>query len=240
MTDKSNVYGSAGDTTHRKTWDRAEFAAKAEERTAREKAEAKARYEAKAAGKKYHRQQTPPSQKSGTRERKLNLEENLNKTTIVPAGAGIGKRGKGAGFYCDVCDLTYKDSLQWVDHLNSKQHLFAVGESGEVEVATLEDVKERFTMLVDRRDREMKEGDWDLKRRLEERKKLDEEERRIKREKRKEKKRKEREEKEKAEKMVGVVTEGDGKGDGEEEDEEMKMMRMMGFGGGFGSTKKKN
>lgn len=32
------------------------------------------------------------------------------------------KRGKQFGFYCDLCNLTFKDSLQYIDHLNSKIH----------------------------------------------------------------------------------------------------------------------
>lgn len=32
------------------------------------------------------------------------------------------KRGKQFGFYCDLCNLTFKDSLQYIDHLNSKMH----------------------------------------------------------------------------------------------------------------------
>lgn len=32
------------------------------------------------------------------------------------------KKGKQFGFYCDICNLTFKDTLQFVDHLNSKPH----------------------------------------------------------------------------------------------------------------------
>ncbi|SCU89740.1 LAME_0E05248g1_1 [Lachancea meyersii CBS 8951] len=32
------------------------------------------------------------------------------------------KRGKQFGFYCELCDLTFKDTLQFVDHLNHKIH----------------------------------------------------------------------------------------------------------------------
>ena len=49
----------------------------------------------------------------------------------------VGKKGKGAGYYCEACDLTYKDLLQWVDHLNSKQHLVATRKTAEIERATL-------------------------------------------------------------------------------------------------------
>lgn len=32
------------------------------------------------------------------------------------------KSGKKFGFYCDLCNLTYKDNLQYINHLNSKPH----------------------------------------------------------------------------------------------------------------------
>ncbi|CCK68234.1 U4/U6-U5 snRNP complex subunit SNU23 KNAG_0A05700 [Huiozyma naganishii CBS 8797] len=48
----------------------------------------------------------------------------LNKR-VLGAGAGAGttgKRGKQFGFYCELCDVTVKDSLQFADHLNHPAH----------------------------------------------------------------------------------------------------------------------
>lgn len=80
--------------------------------------------------------------------REVDLYDGVNKVTLVPAGAGVGKRGKGAGFYCQDCNLTFKDSIQYMDHLNSKQHLDTTGQSTKVEKATLADVKARLEMLA--------------------------------------------------------------------------------------------
>ncbi|RPB26137.1 hypothetical protein L211DRAFT_697459 [Terfezia boudieri ATCC MYA-4762] len=235
-----NVYGTPGDTSFRKKYDREEYAAKA---AAREK-DHKDQKDRKLFLGKHRREPTPPLDALTTaRANRLNLEENLNKTTLVPAGAGIGKRGKGAGFYCDACDLTYKDSLQWVDHLNSKQHLYATGQTGEVQRATLEEVKQRLDWLRAKKAQEEKdraEGTGvDLKKRLEERRKIEEEERREKREKRKEKR--------KAAKIKGgdgivdsVMTAAGVAIDGAEDmdADAIAMARMMGLAGGFGTTKK--
>jgi len=147
---KANAYNTTtSDTSFRKTWDRTEYAAKAEAREAKVKEEGKARYEAKLAGKKYYpRASTPPDAKeSHSRNSRLDVASNVGKTTLVPAGAATGKRGKGAGFYCEDCDLTFKDNLQFVDHLNSRQHLVAVGQSGEVRKAGVEEVRERLAWL---------------------------------------------------------------------------------------------
>lgn len=160
----------------------------------------------------------------------------MNKIQLVPGSAAVGKKGKGAGFYCDACDLTYKDSLQWIDHLNSKQHLVATGKTAEVQRATLDDVLKRLEWLKRQKEQREKGEDWNLKKRLEERAKEQEEERRKKREKRKAAKDKR--------KLAEIKKEaGAEKVDAAQEDVDMDddaamMARMMGFSGGFGSTKK--
>ncbi|KAH8150239.1 uncharacterized protein LAJ45_05450 [Morchella importuna] len=234
---KGNVYGTAGDTDFRRTWDRDEWAAKAKEREAKERAEGKLRAEAKAQGKKYYREPTPPdaSMIEARRER-LNLQENLNKTTLVPAGAGVGKRGKGAGFYCENCDLTFKDSLQWVDHLNSKQHLHAIGQTSEVERATLEQVIQRLQWLRSRKRQQETGEEFDLQKRLAERARTEEQERLERRQKRKAHRIEKKQLEVKKEKDAGGYT---ATTDVDEDDvDAMAMARMMGFAGGFGSTKK--
>lgn len=159
------------DTSFRKTWDRNTYSALASERESAEKATSKARYEAKLLGRKYH---PPPSSSTPqtetlSRSSRLDVSTLIGKTTLLPAGAGAtGKRGRGAGFYCEECDLTFKDNLQFVDHLNSRQHLMATGQSGTVKRATVEEVRERLAWLVERkREREENVEEVDLGKRLE-------------------------------------------------------------------------
>jgi U4/U6.U5 tri-snRNP component SNU23 len=191
---KANAYGTAtSDTSFRKTWDLAEYAQKAAERETAAKEEGKARYEAKLAGKKYvPRAATPPdAQETESRSSRLSVASNVGKTTMVAAGSAVGKRGKGAGFYCEDCDLTFKDNLQFVDHLNSRQHLNAVGQSGEVKRATLQDVKDRLAWLKRKMEEERKEADIvDLRERLERRRAEEETEKERKKRVRREKRRK--------------------------------------------------
>ena len=128
----------------------------------------------------------------------------------MPAGSAVGKRGKGAGFYCAECDLTYKDNLQFVDHLNSRQHLVAVGETGEVRRVGVQEVRERLAWLGRRREEERRRGEGegvDLKRRLEVRGEEDERER-------EERRRKRRERRRKTEGGVGVKREESVEGEG--------------------------
>ena len=129
MSGQQGAYGgtkSSGDTA-RKTWDRDEYTKRAADHDQRSKEESKARYEAAIAGKKYHgRAATPPdAAEVQARQSRLAVGDMIGKTQLV-AGNAVGRRGKGAGFYCDSCDITLKDSHSWVEHLNSK------GKSSEV------------------------------------------------------------------------------------------------------------
>ncbi|EMD00618.1 hypothetical protein BAUCODRAFT_61597 [Baudoinia panamericana UAMH 10762] len=194
MAERKGAYGTSttNDASFRKTWDREAYARQAAEREQKVKEEGKARYEAALEGKKYHRPTVAPEDVRETEARKarLNVADQVGKTQLIAVGAGQGKRGKSAGFYCDACDLTFKDNLQFVEHLNSKQHLVTTGESGEVRRATLEEVKERFEWLKRKRDEERSREVVDLEARIEVAREAEEMEREEKRRKRNEKRRK--------------------------------------------------
>jgi hypothetical protein len=49
----------------------------------------------------------------------IKIEDLRGKRELVAPGMAIGNKGKSAGFYCQACDLTFKDSLSYLDHLNS-------------------------------------------------------------------------------------------------------------------------
>lgn len=190
---RSGAYGNlASDTSFRKTWDKDEYAAKAAERDLKIKEEGKARYEATLAGKKYHkRAATPPDAKATeARRERLDVSKQVGKQTLVPLGSAVGKRGKSAGFYCEDCDLTFKDNLQFVEHCNSRQHLIASGQSGDVQRATLAEVRDRLAWLARKKREEKEEEVVDLSKRLEKRTELGEQERQEKRRLRNEKRRK--------------------------------------------------
>ncbi|KKZ62842.1 hypothetical protein EMCG_02837 [[Emmonsia] crescens] len=193
---KASAYGTpSSDTSFRKTWDREEYTKKAAAEEAKSKEESKARYEAKLAGKKYHAPVDFSSlEATSSRSERLNVASMVGKTTIIPAGSAIGKRGRGAGFYCPECDLTYKDNIQFVEHLNSKQHLIATGQSGEVVIATVEDVRHRLRWLSHKKrmqeEEERKVGQLDLGERLRTREEEEAKEREERRRKRNEKRRK--------------------------------------------------
>jgi U4/U6.U5 tri-snRNP component SNU23 len=172
MSGKAGAYGTSGggDTDFRKTWDRDEMAQRAKDREAKERDEGKERYEAKLAGKTYRRRASTPEDLKQTeaRSERIDWSKMIGKQTLTSAAAAVGKRGRGAGAYCQACDLTFKyvdiclrslitlialrDNIQYVEHLNSKQHLVATGQSGEVHRATLQEVRDRLRYLKRKRD----------------------------------------------------------------------------------------
>jgi U4/U6.U5 tri-snRNP component SNU23 len=231
MAAKKGAYETAAsDTDFRKKYDRAEYAAKAEERESKEKEERKLRYEAKLQGKKYYAPLTGDEELTQARASRLDVSSNVGKTVLMPAGAATGKRGRGAGFYCKECDLTFKDNLQWVEHENSMQHLRAIGQTGEVKRATVEDVHERIARIWERMMEEKRGDGQTLGERLEIRREEDEKEREERRRKRKdmaEKLRLKREEEVKIKKEYGEDVRVEGEHD---EDDMMASMGIVGFG----------
>lgn len=225
------AYGAASDdTSFRKTYDREEYAAKAREREAGEREESKARYEAKLAGKKYYKPLTGEERHTQARDSVLDLSSRVGKTQLVAAGSGVGKRGRGAGFYCEACDLTFKDNVQWVEHINSMQHLRATGQTGEVRAASAEDVRRRIDEVWERRldlEREKVTGLQERIKIHEEDEEREREERRKKRREAEERRRLERE----REKTVKVEYGEDVRVEGEhDEDDMMAAMGITGFG----------
>ena len=193
---KQSAYGTpASDTDFRRKWDKSEYEAKAAAEDAQRKEEGRLRYEAKLEGKKWHKPvDTSSLDTTSARERRLDVASMVGKSTLVPAGSSIGKRGRSAGFYCEACDLTYKDNVQYIEHLNSKQHLINTGQSGEVVRATLQDVKDRIALLKARKlelkEEEAKLGEIDVEARIKTAQDAEEREREERRRKRNEKRRK--------------------------------------------------
>jgi U4/U6.U5 tri-snRNP component SNU23 len=235
MTSKKGAYETnASDTDFRKKYDRAEYAQKAKDREAKEKEEGRLRYEAKLAGKKYYAPLTGDETHTQARASRLDVASNVGKMVLMPAGAATGKRGRGAGFYCEACDLTFKDNLQWVEHENSMQHLRAIGQTGEVKKASAEEVHARIEMIWERLEEERRGDVKTLGQRLELRKEEEKkarEERRLKRKELAERKRLKVEEEIKVKQEYGEDVRIEG------EHDEDDMMASMGIVG-FGSTRK--
>lgn len=109
-----------------RTWNREEAEKKHTERVAREKEEEKERKSKKAgfSGKIPPSASTDATSVQARTEAVIKTEELRGKREIVSAITGRGNKGKSAGFYCETCDVTFKDSLSYLDHINSSQRTY--------------------------------------------------------------------------------------------------------------------
>ncbi|AOA61460.1 U4/U6.U5 snRNP component [Komagataella phaffii CBS 7435] len=117
--------------------------------------------------------------------------DTLNRISLISADqATVSKRGKNAGFYCEYCNLTYKDNLQFIDHLNSKPHLVKAGfgtNNNSSKEITLEMIKQRIEQLNIKRSENMFESEdvqLNVREMIAKRKALEEEETKRKKERR--------------------------------------------------------
>jgi U4/U6.U5 tri-snRNP component SNU23 len=232
---KVGAYGlPVGTDNFRNNKDTDEIIAKAKEKEAKDREEAKARYEAKLAGQKYYKQATGDETFVSARRAALDVTSQIGKVQLVDPSAGQGKRGRGAGFYCEACDLTFKDNKQLVDHLNTQQHLLAIGHTGKVQRATVDEVRKRILHHVERQKEIEAEKLMTVDDRVQATARVLEREREEKRKKRKLEQEKKKAVKEEAAQKKMDYGE-DVRIDGEHDEDDM--MTQMGFTG-FGTSKK--
>eukprot|EP00824_Muranothrix_gubernata_P022720 TRINITY_DN5617_c0_g1_i3.p1 TRINITY_DN5617_c0_g1~~TRINITY_DN5617_c0_g1_i3.p1 ORF type:complete len:215 (-),score=54.88 TRINITY_DN5617_c0_g1_i3:7-627(-) len=82
------------------------------------------------------------------REKHINLSSRVNKAEIITGDAAQGEKG---GFYCEMCRCLLKDSATYLDHLNGRKHNLALGLTMQTERSTVEDVKEKLSLLAKRK-----------------------------------------------------------------------------------------
>jgi U4/U6.U5 tri-snRNP component SNU23 len=128
MSGKATASGGAGVGPNRRKWDLEEYSEKARERDREEKERAQENEERIRKGqkplqRKRRQDDLPkPTETLKARENDLEIEKNQGKTLMVDGAQG-GR--KGPGFYCEICNRTYKDSIAYLDHVNGRQREFA-------------------------------------------------------------------------------------------------------------------
>ncbi|KJA20688.1 hypothetical protein HYPSUDRAFT_111984, partial [Hypholoma sublateritium FD-334 SS-4] len=221
--DKAGAYGTkAADTDFRKKWDKEEYAERAKKKDLEERERMQENEERLKQGKRPRRARKDdlpkPTELMKQREGPLDLEKNLGKTMVVqnPGGKGAGQ----PGFHCETCNRVYKDSVGYLDHINSRAHLRALGQTTKIARSTLAQVQARIAFLREKTKEAASAKAFDFDQRLAE---VKQKEQAL----REEKKAQKKAEKEKA-RLAMLVDSEPGDAD---------MAAMMGFGG-FGSTKK--
>ncbi|WVQ78912.1 hypothetical protein IAT38_001003 [Cryptococcus sp. DSM 104549] len=194
----------------RPSWNKEEWAAKAKEKDEEGYKRAKEAEDALAQGKAPPRRNAQyddlpkPTKALQAREEDLGLNKNLNKTMLVQTST-TGKGPRGAGFYCELCNRTFKDSLSYLDHVNGKLHLMKLGQTTFVERSTLSQVRAKIASLRASTQAKVSAKDFDFQERLKAVRSAET----VERERRKEERRKRKEEKRGREEMsrMGIVRE---------------------------------
>ncbi|OLY84545.1 Zinc finger matrin-type protein 2 [Smittium mucronatum] len=152
MSEKKGYYSK--EESHRKTWDKEEY-----EQRARERAKRLAAPEDDSSGddeggktknKKKKREDPVPKEPKPildnlkAREGRVNLSGMLGKLQVVQVS---GIASKQPGYYCKVCDVTIKDSISYLDHINGKKHVANLNMSLKTSRDTVDDVKAKLAQL---------------------------------------------------------------------------------------------
>ncbi|KAK6009276.1 hypothetical protein OSTOST_25820, partial [Ostertagia ostertagi] len=131
---------SAASIDHRRKWDQEEFEKKALERIKAEKLE-----DVTKRGGKPKDEPKVKRELLKARDYKVDLESKLGRSVVINKTTPAAETG---GYYCDVCDCVVKDSINFLDHINGKNHQRNMGMSMKVKRSTLDDVRERFKLKM--------------------------------------------------------------------------------------------
>ncbi|KEI37279.1 uncharacterized protein L969DRAFT_19326 [Mixia osmundae IAM 14324] len=183
----SGAYGAAStDVSFRRTWDSEKYAEKAREQASCAPSVCQlppADLAGKKPPKRTAKDLPKPTETAKARE-ELELTKDLNKTVIV---ANPGGRGPGQpGYYCDVCNRTYRDSASYLNHLNSRSHLRTLGQTTRVARSTLDQVRAKIADLRAKSAEATKAKQYDFEQRLREIKRAEADDKDAKKAKRKE------------------------------------------------------
>uniref|UniRef100_A0A7E4VMK3 U1-type domain-containing protein n=1 Tax=Panagrellus redivivus TaxID=6233 RepID=A0A7E4VMK3_PANRE len=134
--DKTGASASAGD--HRRKWDTNEYTRLANERKEKEREEFEEKNsKTKPKGPKVRRELLHFREEKVDLESRVGKQVTINKTTTTEATGG---------FYCELCECNLKDSINYLDHINGKNHQRKLGFSMKVKRSTVDDVAKRFEM----------------------------------------------------------------------------------------------
>ncbi|KAJ1988973.1 U4/U6.U5 snRNP associated protein [Coemansia sp. RSA 1358] len=158
------------------------------------------------------------------RKHTINLEGMVGKTQVVQSSSAASGQ---PGFYCKVCDITVKDSMSYLDHINGKNHQRMLNRSMKVAAETVADVIAKLQSLREAKRRQQMAGsEYNFHEQVSKQQQIDQE----KRQRRKEARRRRR--------LAQTYEEESVDGESIDEDDTSKMMEQMLGTASFKSTKK--
>ncbi|KAJ1902565.1 U4/U6.U5 snRNP associated protein, partial [Coemansia sp. IMI 209127] len=138
----TNAYGEdkrAGES-FRRNWDDAIYEKKAQDREQKTRTEEEDEERRRKGLKpRVRNSEAKPERKELLQAHKhaINLEGMVGKTQVVQASVAASGQ---PGFYCKVCDVTVKDSMSYLDHINGRNHQRMLNRSMKVAAETIDDV----------------------------------------------------------------------------------------------------
>ncbi|KAJ2697678.1 U4/U6.U5 snRNP associated protein [Coemansia spiralis] len=149
------AYGERRGDGVRRTWDSTTYKKKAQDREEQQReADDNDERRRKGLGPRPGRTAWAPRELLQARTGTVNLEGMVGKTQVVQASTAAGGQ---PGFYCKVCDVTVKDSLSYLDHINGKKHQRVLNRSMDVAVETVDDVLAKLAALRQRAARQQQQ-----------------------------------------------------------------------------------
>jgi U4/U6.U5 tri-snRNP component SNU23 len=139
---------------------------------------------------------------------------------------------------CELCNRTEKDSLSYLDHLNSGFHLRKLGQSTKVARSTVEQVRQRIAQLREESKTRVDAKNFDFQRRIAQVREAEEAKRVARKEERRRKRQQERDAHRASKAGVLDPSASADKESGQAQAEMEGIESMMGFGG-FGGGRKR-
>ncbi|KAJ1806729.1 U4/U6.U5 snRNP associated protein [Coemansia sp. RSA 2599] len=146
--EKQNAYGKTKKSdSFRRNWDAAAYEKKARDREEQLRVEEEDEQRRRKGLKPLARQPTGAGKHREllqARKQAVNLEGMVGKVQVVQTSSAASGQ---PGFYCSVCDVTVKDSLTYLDHINGKNHQRMLNRGMKVASETVEDVLAKLESL---------------------------------------------------------------------------------------------
>ncbi|KAJ1647812.1 U4/U6.U5 snRNP associated protein [Coemansia erecta] len=232
--EKQNAYGEQKKTdSFRRNWDTESYEKKARDREQQLRIEEEDERRRRKGLKSLARQPADaakPREMLQARKQTVDLEGMVGKVQVVQASSAASGQ---PGFYCSVCDVTVKDSLTYLDHINGKNHQRMLNRGMKVASETVDDVLAKLESLRRIRKQRLKQSsaDYDFHEQVKRQELLKEEKRQRRKRAQAQKKKKRQQHKSKADDGEEIDTETGSIDDNDD------MLAAMGFSS-FGASKR--
>ncbi|KAJ2489854.1 U4/U6.U5 snRNP associated protein [Coemansia sp. RSA 2050] len=155
-----NAYGESKKAdSFRRSWDNDTYAKKARDREQqnRQADEDEERRRKGLRPRNHGSRPTEARELLQSRKQAVDLEGMVGKVQVVQASTAASGQ---PGFYCKVCDVTVKDSLSYLDHINGKNHQRMLNRSMKVATESVSDVLAKLQSLRELKRRQQAKDEY--------------------------------------------------------------------------------